>query len=149
MFLKTSQYSQENRCGRFSLLIKLQAWAYNFIKKRDPGPKKKQSCFLKSAVWKFSYQLPGHLIEYVSEYTFLISKNNSKQQKKQTKQTKKQEPKKAKETKEEKRIPPENRLKKLRPPGEDFSRQTHFRKQEYYFFFGPGTGVFLWILQNF
>ena len=54
---------------------------------------------------KFFYHSLGRLIKCVSEYAFLISKNN-----KQT--TKKQELKKAKETKEEKIIYPENRLKK-------------------------------------
>ena len=35
MFLRISQYSQENTCARVSFLIKLQsqAWACNFIKK--------------------------------------------------------------------------------------------------------------------
>ena len=45
-----------------------------------------------------------------------------------------------KETNEEKIISRENRLKKLicGRPGEDVCRQTHFRKQEYYFFLvGP------------
>ena len=45
------------------------------------------------------------MVKYVSEYTFLISKNKKKQT------NKKQESKKAKETKEEKRIFPENRLR--------------------------------------
>ena len=41
-----------------------------------------------------------------------------------------------KKTKEEKRISPENRLKKsiYGRPSEDFSRHPHFRKLEYYFF---------------
>ena len=68
---------------------------------------------------------PAHIVEYVSEYIFLISKNKqissktrvqkkqtNKQQNKNTKKTNKQQQnkntKKAKETKEEKRISPEN-----------------------------------------
>ena len=56
------------------------------------------------------YHSPARIVECVSEYTFLISKNN-----KQTKQEKK----KAKETKEEKRISLKNELKKInfRLPG--------------------------------
>ena len=33
VFLQISQNSQENTCATVSFLIKLQAWAYNFIKK--------------------------------------------------------------------------------------------------------------------
>ena len=56
---------------------------------------------------KIFYYSPARIVECVSEYIFLISKN------KQAKKSKtKQEYKKAKETKEEKRIFPENRLKK-------------------------------------
>ena len=66
---------------------------------------KKWYCFRKSAGWKFFYQSPACMVKYVSEYTFLISKNKKKQT------NKKQESKKAKETKEEKRIFPENRLR--------------------------------------
>ena len=33
MFFEISQNSQENTCARVSFLIKLQAWAGNFIKK--------------------------------------------------------------------------------------------------------------------
>ena len=33
VFLEISQNSQENTCARVSFLIKLQAWASNFIKK--------------------------------------------------------------------------------------------------------------------
>ena len=56
------------------------------------------------------YHSPARIVECVSEYRFLISKNN-----KQTKQEKK----KAKETKEEKRISLKNELKKInfRLPG--------------------------------
>ena len=56
------------------------------------------------------YHSPARIVECVSEYTFLISKNN-----KQTKQEKK----KAKETNEEKRISLKNELKKInfRLPG--------------------------------
>ena len=50
-------------------------------------------------MWKFFYQLPGHLIEYVSEYTFLISKNNNKQQKKQKHKQKNKNQKKQKKLK--------------------------------------------------
>ena len=50
------------------------------------------------------YHSPIRIVECVSIYTFLISKSN--------KQQKQQESKKPKETKEEKRISPENRLKK-------------------------------------
>ena len=49
------------------------------------------------------YHSLARLIQYVSEYTFVILKNN-----KQTNNNKKQESKKAKETKEEKRISSEN-----------------------------------------
>ena len=54
------------------------------------------------------YHSPTRIVEYVSEYTFLISKNNNN----------KKAIKKAKETKEEKIISSENRLKKvnLLPP---------------------------------
>ena len=51
----------------------------------------------------FIYHSLARLIQYVSEYTFVILKNN-----KQTNNNKKQESKKAKETKEEKRISSEN-----------------------------------------
>ena len=34
MFLEISQNSQVNTCDRVSFLIQLQAWAWNFIKKR-------------------------------------------------------------------------------------------------------------------
>ena len=62
------------------------------------------------------YHSPARIVECVSEYTFLISKNN-KQTNKQDKQNKKK--KKAKETKEEKRISLKNELKKInfRLPG--------------------------------
>ena len=66
---------------------------------------KKKSCFRKLAGWKFYYHSPARIVECVAEYTFLISKTN-----KQT--NKKTRIKKAKETKEEKRLSPENRLKK-------------------------------------
>ena len=33
MFLEISQNSQKNTCARVSFLVKLQAWAYNFVKK--------------------------------------------------------------------------------------------------------------------
>ena len=51
----------------------------------------------------------AHRVKCPSEYTFLISKNNN---------NKKQKSKKAKETKEERRISPENQLRKinLQPP---------------------------------
>ena len=51
------------------------------------------------------------IVEHVSEYTFLISKNKQKKTKnknKNKKQTNKQEYKKRKETKEEKTTSPEN-----------------------------------------
>ena len=49
------------------------------------------------------------IVEHVSEYTFLISKNKQKKNKnKHKKQTNKQEYKKRKETKEEKTTSPEN-----------------------------------------
>ena len=51
----------------------------------------------------FIYHSLARLIQHVSEYTFVILKNN-----KQTNNNKKQESKKAKETKEEKRISSEN-----------------------------------------
>ena len=56
------------------------------------------------------YHSPARIVDCVSEFWFLISKNN-----KQTKQEKK----KAKETKEEKRISLKNELKKInfRLPG--------------------------------
>ena len=50
------------------------------------------------------YHSPTRIVEYVSEYTFLISKNNNNNKK---------AIKKAKETKEEKIISSENRLKKI------------------------------------
>ena len=37
VFIEISQNSQENTCTRVSFIIKLQASACNFIKKRDPG----------------------------------------------------------------------------------------------------------------
>ena len=37
VFLKISQNSLENTSARVSFLIKLQAWGYNFIKKKDSG----------------------------------------------------------------------------------------------------------------
>ena len=60
---------------------------------------------------KFFHHSPARIVECVSEYIFLISKN------KQT-SIKNKDTKKAKE-KEEKRISSENRLEKinLRPPG--------------------------------
>ena len=48
------------------------------------------------------------IVEHVSEYTFLISKNKQKTNKRNKKQTNKQEYKKRKETKEEKTTSPEN-----------------------------------------
>ena len=54
---------------------------------------------------KLFYNSPARIVERLSEYIFLISKNN-----KQTNKQTKQESKKAKETKEEKRISPENKF---------------------------------------
>ena len=50
--------------------------------------------------------LPARIVECVSEYIFLISKNKQAKKAQKSKNTKK-----AKETKEERRIFPENRLK--------------------------------------
>ena len=67
------------------------------------------------------------MVEYVSEYTFLISKN-----KKRANKNKNQKPK---ETKKEKKISRENRLKKnLRPPGLRFFLSPAF----------PETRAFFW-----
>ena len=64
--------------------------------------------------------------------------NFRKQTKKKAKANKKSKnTKKAKKTKEEKRISPENPLKEKQifaRPCEDFSRHSHFRKQEFVFF---------------
>ena len=56
-----------------------------------------QSCFRKSAWWKFFYYSYARIVEYVSEYIFLISKSKAWRQK-------------AKETKEKKIISVENLL---------------------------------------
>ena len=53
------------------------------------------------------YYSPARIVECVSEYIFLISKNKQAKKAKQSKNTKK-----AKKTKEKKRISVENRLKK-------------------------------------
>ena len=53
---------------------------------------------------------PARIVECVSEYIFLISKNKRKSKKKSKKKNK--NTKKARETKGEKRISPENRLRK-------------------------------------
>ena len=75
--------------------------------------------------------LPARIVECVSEYIFLISKNKQAKKAQKSKNTKK-----AKETKEERRIFPENRLKKQIHGrlDEDFSGHPHFRKQDYFFF---------------
>ena len=72
---------------------------------------------------KFFYHLPARIVEFVSEYMFLISKKN-----KQTSKTKKENIKTAKETKEEKKISPENRFEKinLRSPGSIFFSSPAF-----------------------
>ena len=56
------------------------------------------------------YGSPARIVECVSELIFLISK--IKQAKKKTKTKQEYKKKKAKKTKEEKRMFPENRLKK-------------------------------------
>ena len=66
---------------------------------------KKLSCFYKLTRWNFFYDSPVRIVEYISEYIFLISK-------KKTKAKKSKNTKKAKETREEKRISRENWLKK-------------------------------------
>ena len=53
------------------------------------------------------YYSPARIVECVSEYIFLTSKNKQAKKAKQSKNTKK-----AKKTKEKKRISVENRLKK-------------------------------------
>ena len=63
------------------------------------------------------------IVECVSEYAFLISKNIKETDKQ------KQESKKAKVSKEEKRTSPENRLKNKFAVARDFSRPRHFQKQ--------------------
>ena len=84
--------------------------------------RQKKVLFLEISQVKKFYRSPTCIVECVSEYRFLISKN------KQTSK-KKNNPKKAKETKEEKRISPENLLKKY------FSHHPHFWKQEFFFLF--------------
>ena len=56
---------------------------------------------------KIFYYSPARIVECVSEYIFLISKNKQAKKAKQSKNTKK-----ANETKEKKRISAKNRLKK-------------------------------------
>ena len=56
---------------------------------------------------KIFYHSPAGTVEYVSEYIFLVSKNKQAKTKKQ-----KARIQKSKGTKKEKRIFPENRLKK-------------------------------------
>ena len=64
---------------------------------------------------------------WVSEYTFLSSKNKKQQQKTRIK--------KSKRSKWRKEISPVKKFEKnCGRPGEDFSRHPHFRKQEYYIF---------------
>ena len=73
--------------------------------------KKKVILFLEIDRMKKIYHSPARIVGCASRYAFLSSKN--------IKQTTKKQSKKAKETNEEKRISPENRLKKinLRPAG--------------------------------
>ena len=74
----------------------------------------------------FFYHSPARIIECVSEYIFLISKR------KQAKNPpKKKEYKRRKDNISGKPIKETN----LRPPGGDFSRHPHFRKQEHFFSF--------------
>ena len=69
--------------------------------------------FAKIGRVKFFYHSPARIVECVSEYTFLISKNKQTSKKQQQQQQQQQEYKKVKETKEEKRVSPENRLEKI------------------------------------
>ena len=62
------------------------------------GPKKRLSCFRKSAGCKFFHHLPACIVECVSEYIFFVS-NKKKMQKQKAKETK--ENRKIKETNEE------------------------------------------------
>ena len=74
-------------------------------------PKQKVVLFPEIDRMKNFYHSPTRIVGCASRYAFLSSKN--------IKQTTKKQSKKAKETNEEKRISPENRLKKinLRPAG--------------------------------
>ena len=82
--------------------------------------------FLEIGRVKNFYHIPARIVEWISEYIFLISKNKQKVNKNTTK---------SKETKEKKRTSVENRLKKYicGRPVEDSSRNPHFREQEFFF----------------
>ena len=72
---------------------------------------------------KFYYS-PAHIVEFVSEYIFLVSKNKQAKKRKA-----KQEYKKAKETKEKKENICGKSIKKIsfRPPGCRFFSSTTFQ----------------------
>ena len=63
------------------------------------GPKKRLSCFRKSAGCKFFHHLPARIVECVSEYIFFVSNKKKQMQKQKAKETK--ENRKIKETNEE------------------------------------------------
>ena len=78
------------------------------------GQKKKKSCFRKPTEWKNFYQSPACIVEYVSEYIFLISKNEqSKKNQNKARIQKKQKKLKKKENISGKSIKKIN----LRPAG--------------------------------
>ena len=78
-------------------------------------PKKKLSCFRKSAGWNFFYHLPVRLVAFVSEYIFFVSnkKTHTERNKKQKKLKKIEKQKKLKKIEKQKKLKKKRRKKML------------------------------------
>ena len=71
VFFEISQHSQENTCATVSILIKLQAQAWNFIKKEILA--QVLSCeFCEISENNFSYRIPPVAASGTFQKTFLI-----------------------------------------------------------------------------
>ena len=78
-------------------------------------PKKKLSCFRKSAGWNFFYHLSVRIVAFVSEYIFFVSnkKTHTERNKKQKKLKKIEKQKKLKKIEKQKKLKKKRRKKML------------------------------------